>query len=905
MEKNSIHHPGEELINERKEKFLQFIKKDTNVISYVILAIITFISIRIRTANLAGLRDVTTGDWTLGPDLDPFLFLRWAKYIVENGSLMVHDIMRYAPLGYDTSYELKLHVYLIHWFHELASVFGSSSITQSAVLYPVFMFALSVIVFFFMTKKLCLSSMGNTVSNAIALIASFFLAVMPALLPRTIAGIPEKEASGLLFLFLAFYLFMLAWESSSALKRYMYGALAGISTAVMGLVWGGYLYILLTIGPLVLLAFILGKMDRSKKYLYLVWVATTFLLLIIGTKRYSITELLTSTTTLPTVLAVVLILVDLILFETPLNRMIKGSLARIPRPVLSLGVAVILGVLLTSLLFGPGLIVEKVLSLKRFLITTGVDRVSVTVAENRQPYFIEWASSFGPLISKIYITFWLLFAGAITLLYRAISHFKTKDRLIVSGAFAAFLLSIIFTRYSGSSIFNGTSGISLFFYGLGPALFLFVFGYYYNSYHKNGEQDKLSSIDFGSLFILSFFFLSLVSARGSVRLIMMLVPVASILTAYVAVALGKKTWESKDSSSKNYWFIGSGIVLIALLFAGYQFYSISLVTAQSYVPGPYNQQWQKAMAWVRESTSEDAVFGHWWDYGYWVQGIGERATVLDGGNAKAYWNHLMGRYALTGKSNKDALEFLYAHNTTHFLIDSTDIGKYNAFASIGSDQNYDRSSYIGSMHQDPSQTRDLKNVTVFVYTGGIPLDEDLVYDDNGTRVFLPAGRAALGAVIIEKPSSGGDVISQPQGIFVYQNKQYKFPLQYLYDGKLTDFSTGVEASIVLMPRLVTSGNNIQVLEDGSLLYLSSRVATTQFARLYLYNEENPSFNLVHSEDDFLVSQLKQQVPGFNSDFVYFDTIRGPIKIWEINYPSDIVLKEEYLSEEWPPELFRA
>jgi len=82
-------------------------------------------------------------------------------------------------------------------------------------------------------------------------------------------------------------------------------------------------------------------------------------------------------------------------------------------------------------------------------------------------------------------------------------------------------------------------------------------------------------------------------------------------------------------------------------------------------------------------------FGHWWDYGYWVQSIGKRATVLDGGNAITYWNYLMGRYVLTGNNQDDALEFLYNHNTTHLLIDSSDIGKYGAFSSIGSDESYD------------------------------------------------------------------------------------------------------------------------------------------------------------------------------------------------------------------------
>ena len=76
---------SENIIKERQIKFLDFIKKKSDWISYVILGFIVYMAVWIRTRNLPGLRDVTTGGWTLGPDLDPFLFLRWAKYIVENG----------------------------------------------------------------------------------------------------------------------------------------------------------------------------------------------------------------------------------------------------------------------------------------------------------------------------------------------------------------------------------------------------------------------------------------------------------------------------------------------------------------------------------------------------------------------------------------------------------------------------------------------------------------------------------------------------------------------------------------------------------------------------------------------------------------------------------------------------
>ena len=109
MEENKI-------LSERKEKIIKYIKTNFNLVSYFLLAIVVYIAVKIRTLNLPNLRDITTGGWTLGPDLDPFLFMRWAKYIVEHGKLMAMDMMRYVPLGYSTKGELLLHPYLMAWF---------------------------------------------------------------------------------------------------------------------------------------------------------------------------------------------------------------------------------------------------------------------------------------------------------------------------------------------------------------------------------------------------------------------------------------------------------------------------------------------------------------------------------------------------------------------------------------------------------------------------------------------------------------------------------------------------------------------------------------------------------------------------------------------------------------------
>jgi len=39
--------------------------------------------------------------------------------------------------------------------------------------------------------------------------------------------------------------------------------------------------------------------------------------------------------------------------------------------------------------------------------------------------------------------------------------------------------------------------------------------------------------------------------------------------------------------------------------------------------------WLEAMQWLKENTPEDAVIAAWWDYGYWINTLGERKTLAD------------------------------------------------------------------------------------------------------------------------------------------------------------------------------------------------------------------------------------------------------------------------------------
>ena len=400
------------------------------------------------------------------------------------------------------------------------------------------------------------------------------------------------------------------------------------------------------------------------------------------------------------------------------------------------------------------------------------------------------------------------------------------------------------------------------------------------------------------LFLFSLFILTLFTARSAVRLIMVLAPISVIFAAYLVVFCIDKFRKSEGDIGKLIFGIFAILVILLIVFVFWNFYGSAKSQASMMVPSMYNQQWQKAMDWVRSSTPTNAVFAHWWDYGYWVQSIGERATVLDGGNVITYWNYLMGRLVLTGDNQEDALEFLYNHNATHLLIDSSDIGKYGAFSIIGSDENYDRYSWIPVMVSDLSQVQESANGTTRIYQGGSATDEDIIYKENGQNIFLPGKSAAIGGVFVTYAQEGDSVtFEQPKAAFFYQGKQINIPIRYLqFKDQFVDFGSGLEGTVSLVQNLIPSSGGISVDDFGGLIYISPRVMRGYLAQKYLLDDpfDNfPNFEIAHVEQNFIVESLNNQ--GLElGDFVIYQGLQGPIKIWDIEYTGVEKEKIEYL-----------
>jgi asparagine N-glycosylation enzyme membrane subunit Stt3 len=887
-----------EILRERKEKVIKFLKEKKDWGVYIILSFIVLVSFRIRTLNIDKLKDITTRTWTLGPDLDPFLFLRWAKDIVKHGSLPAWDYMRYVPVGYNTAGEMKLLSYMIAWFYHFLSFFSNEvTVTYAAIVFPAVMFVLTGIAFFLFARKIFYKE-DKIIRNIIALIATSFFVLIPSLLPRTIAGIPEKESAAFFFMFMAFYLFLEAFTAKNFKKGILFGISAGIMTGLMALIWGGFIFIFLTIGPPVLIAFIIGKINWSKLFIYASWILTSFAIMIPFSTRYTAKILIMSTSTGSALGILGLVGISLIIMKYRILENTRRK-TKIPREIFALILSGLVLLILVLVLLGPSFIFNQIERVKNILIQPTITRFGLTVAENKQPYFInDWKGSFGPIFMNIPLYFWLFFSGSVVLFYNLVKKLKFKERWILTLSYLTFLTCLIFSRYSAGSTLNGTNGLSLLVYFGGWLFFIGCFGYVYYILYKKRELEILKKFEFSYLLYFLVLTLGIIGARGGIRLIMVLGAISPVAVAFLIVKVSQKWHKEKDETMKFFMGIITIVILVSSVFTLWAYYENDKARAANFAPGPGQWQWQKAMQWVRENTPENAVFAHWWDYGYWVQSIGERATILDGGNNIVYWNHLMGRHVLTGTDEVKALEFLYTHNGTHLLIDPTEIGKYTAYSSIGADENYDRFSWISSFFMDDKQTQETVNETVFIYTGRTATDDDIIWEIDGKEILLPKKSAGIGAIIL-KQNQDKDLM-QPEAIFVYNRQQYRIPLRYVYyNDKEYDFKSGLEAGIFLYPKLDTLPNGRQEINEiGALFYMSERTVHSQMARLYLYNEKSDYFELAHSEDSLVVESLKNQGIELN-DFIYYQGFQGPIKIWEISYPENIESNPDYLLMDYP------
>ena len=848
--------------------------------SIIVLFSVIILGSTIRLSNWDLLTDQTTGE-KIPLALDPFYFLRLSETILEEGGLPELDLMRYpsSPSGFNK----EILPYVIVGMYKIGNVFGDYTLAEVNVFSPVIFYFVSVVLFFFLVYAL-------TRSKTNAVVSSIFLAFVPAYLYRTMAGFSDHEAIGMVGFFSAMLIYVMGityLERGKSLKRISFFALLSAFFSVISIVtWGGVAIFLFMIFPLSFLIMWLTKTRNNSNFVkkglifYLIWVLFTPLFgPFFG---FSVGEIfirfMLGTTGILSLFTAGFIVVDSLFMKVGKNiPKFKDNY----RAAYSFGAVVLIGIL------GLGIIGRNVFSLIKGAWTSifhpwGTGRVNLTVAENAQPFLIDWISQSGTLI------FWMFFGGMLYLGYEISRRVKpAKLKILILFFWTLMISSVLFSRISSASIMNGTNFISQAAYIVGMLASLCFFAWLYFK-----EKIKIRA---ELAFIISWMFFTLLSGRAAQRLFFAITPLVCFMAGFFIV----KTWHYiKNSRDEIVRPILILLLIISVMGAGFSVYGFEKsISEQAKFTGPSaHYQWQAAMSWVRDNTPENSRFIHWWDYGYWVETLGERPATTDGGHAIGHWDHLIGRYLLTTPYPETAYSLMKTHEVSYLLIDPTDFGKYSAYSSIGSDESgQDRFSSIPLMQLDETQTVEVANGVMRVYTGPMFLDEDIEYVLNGTTVFLPAQKAAVVGVLWRvEPVQDGFTLGQPRGIYYYNNVQYEIPLRYVYsNGRLIDFEEGIDATIRSVPNVGVSS----VDPLGTIIYLSPKVSKSLYAQLYLLDDVFENYNdleLVHSEQDQVVSNLRNQ--GYDAaEILFYQGLRGPIKIWNVNYPEGTLIREEFLA----------
>jgi len=884
-------------IEKRKQDILNFLKKYKTYLPYLALTIILWIAYKIRISNLPGLKDATTGGYIPG-DPDAMLFLRYVRYLLEHGTLQFWDTMRYVPYGYDPTTERTLLAYFSVYFYKIIHLFSATfTIEQAHVMYPAVAFVIGAIFFYLLTKKLF--------DYKIALLATAALSFMPIYLFRTMSGISDKEALGFLFYYLAMYLFVLSWDRKELKFKLPLCLLSGIATALMAWAWGGVNFLFLTIGGFVIIELLMNKFSADDFYSYTAWIIPIIIMLpVMHPDLLNFQTLVTSLTSGIMTIAFGVALVNFIFFEKNLFGLKHKIEKHLAPGFASVLISIVLGMIFLTILYGPYTIPHKIeATYNQMLSPYAGDRWQLTVAENNQPYITEWIGQMGWL----YLI--LFYIGGIYLFYELLS--PIKEGLAKSGLpyvnrtsatifYSLFLFLFTFSRYSRDAVyFNGTSTEAKLAYVGSLVLFilstlgLILYAYYYN----RKLYDEIKTLDKKYIFLTVWFIIMIVGARGAIRLLMMLAPISAILTSYLIVSTTEYSLKIKDNLYKYLALF----VIVIILFSPYALgsklgqgymtrYYTETTNSAKYIRLNYDQQWQYGGKWVKENTPEDAVFVHWWDYGYLVQTGWNRATVTDGGNAHGYWNYQVGRHVLTAQNETEALEVLYAHNVSYMVIVADEIGKYTAYSSIGSDVNYDRYSWITTFTMDPKQTQEKRDETVLLYTGGYMLDDDFFYEGQ----MYPRQAAGIGGVflpIVEETIGTGNEtrtiqkFKQPTAALFFNGQRKDVPIECLYmDNVKTTFDKpGLKGCFRMIPQIV----NNQMSPIGAGMYISEEGTKALWAQLYLMNKASDAFQLVYDDS---ASGQPIQVPLA----LYNGRNIGPLRIWKINYPDGFTISEEKL-----------
>ncbi len=806
-------------------KVFNWIKKNPDKSVYLALFALIAVGFFIRISNLPHLYDQLMG-------LDPYVFYRYSQQIIDNGYLPANDTMRYWPTGFDVFHEGILHSYVNVGIYYVANALFGTTLMQIFQLYPAIFGALSFIAFFFLIDEIF-------DDKKVALIATAFLSFIPSFLFRTSAGFADKEAIAVLLIFSTLLFFIRSLREKDQKKKLIYAALAGISTGLCGLSWGAVIFAFESIAVYMIFEVLIDRIDKKKFSTFLVWFIFLVPFISIISHRYGGINFYKNAMLMPPIFALFISFCHV--FFYPHIKKYKPS-KMIPHGVFSILIWGLIGALIATLIVGFDYIQTVTNWFQSTLlqpIGLSSSKVAQSVAENQPPYFyggtVNWWDSIG-------FTIFLFFGGTYLLGFFIFKNFK--ERYLLSLSTAIFFIFVVFSRFSPDPAFTFWNGLFSSAYVYALFGFIILLGIFY---FRKPEQFKKISPGLFIIFIYTIF--TVFSARGAVRNLFSAAPmICAMAGLFVIKGYDEIKKATKDKIYGIPIFIVAALIILSTMSQAYSTVSTGFWT--NIVDG-----WIPAFDWISTQTETDSVFLHWWDYGYWVQTLGERATVLDGGNYESPFK--IARHFFTSDNMTEIKNILdHYGNPNYLLIIDDDIPKFYQIQRIAERNVWFTPFYFNQKTKNPFDTEYEFAYVLTATTGSAPAFTDLRIDN---RLWSSGETFVV------------NLITPTVGDQVFLNESYV----YLVNQRFGNYNIKIGCVCE------RNGNCTVIREEGfpacvvpieqGIIFVPYQTKDMLFTKLYVLNQTIPGFEKIYENG------VPFDIQGILSQG------QTHVQIWKINY----------------------
>ncbi|HEX5457575.1 MAG TPA: peptidylprolyl isomerase [Candidatus Nitrosotalea sp.] len=512
-------------------------------------------------------------------EFDPFFNYRATQYLLDNGLnayIHWHDDMSWYPTGRDVfaTSQVPLHV----TDAILYKIFGGgTSLYDFTIIFPVVFGSLTTVIIFALVRVLGGTSAG--------LFASLFFALSPPIIVRGTIGWFKSEPLGLFYGLLGVYLFLSALKSENkkiAISKLIGG---GFFLAVGFASWGGIEFFLLPLG-----LFFVALPFIRKDHNFLLWAIPLFVAItmvisgglfarpgptfVFGVRGLAMIG--------PAILLVVIIFIQKYSKE---QHRIRNSL-------LVLAALMIIGCVVLSSDTLHTVSFRYLNAINPFL--TSEDPLVDSVAEHATPTLTQNFSYFSVLMLFAGLGIWLVFRKRNGDLNA--SRFSLRNEMMVFALIIGIVGAYAGSTFSRLELLTATSVIILSSIGLAVLVadilkrenkqIKFVESSKKGSSTKKEIPTKKTSDLLGRVPKIAFV---------AVIVALLLVPALYPVNA---------NWISITKSPPTILNGGSNFAIST-------------------------NDWPDALNWIKNNTPKDSVVASWWDYGYWVQTLGERKTLAD------------------------------------------------------------------------------------------------------------------------------------------------------------------------------------------------------------------------------------------------------------------------------------